>query len=114
MQEQGAALPEDAELAWYACDQCCLQGVLRGQVVSYSTDGAMLSELFTRDGQGTMVHADNYEQLRAATIDDVGGILKLLAPLEDQGILVRRSRELRETATHRVNGLEREGPLLAC
>lgn len=114
MQEQGAALPEDAQQALSACYQCCLQGVLRGQVVSYSTDGAMLSELFTRDGLGTMVHADNYEQLRAATIDDVGGILKLLAPLEDQGILVRRSRELLETEIHRFNVLEKDGTIIAC
>src|SRR5690625_1069532 len=114
MQEQGAALPEDAQQALSACYQCCLQGVLRGQVVSYSTDGAMLSELFTRDGLGTMVHADNYEQLRTATIDDVGGILKLLAPLEDQGILVRRSRELLETEIHRFNVLEKDGTIIAC
>src|SRR5690625_7048716 len=61
-----------------------------------------------------MVHADNYEQLRTATIDDVGGILKLLAPLEDQGILVRRSRELLETEIHRFNVLEKDGTIIAC
>src|SRR5690625_7633285 len=50
----------------------------------------------------------------AATIDDVGGILKLLAPLEDQGILVRRSRELLETEIHRFNVLEKDGTIIAC
>src|SRR5690625_7190126 len=50
----------------------------------------------------------------AATIDDVGGILKLLAPLEDQGILVRRSRELLETEINRFNVLEKDGTIIAC
>ncbi|MDQ2076533.1 amino-acid N-acetyltransferase [Marinimicrobium sp. ABcell2] len=114
LQEQGATLPEDAQQALSACYQCCLQGVPRAQVVSYSTDGAMLSELFTRDGLGTMVHSDSYEQLRTATIDDVGGILELLAPLENEGVLVRRSRELLETEIHRFNVLEKDGAIIAC
>jgi amino-acid N-acetyltransferase len=61
---------------------CGEQGVSRCHCISYSDDGALLQELFTRDGIGTLVSQDHYEQLHKATIDDVGGILELIEPLE--------------------------------
>ena len=97
-----------------ACYQTCLAGVPRAQLVSYVTDGALLTELFTRDGQGTLVHGDSYEQLRAASIEDVGGILALISPLEDQGVLVRRSRELLETEIKRFQVLVKDGTIIGC
>lgn len=90
------------------------QGVARVHLVSYAQDGALLEELFTREGTGTLVTEDPYDQLRAARIDDVSGILSLLKPLEDQGILVRRSRELLETEIHRFFVIERDGMITAC
>ncbi len=98
----------------HACYLACRQGIPRSQLISYATDGAMLSELFTRDGLGTMVHSDSYEQMRRATIDDVGGILELIAPLENDGTLVRRSRELLETEIERFHVLEKDGTIIAC
>ncbi len=53
----------------------------------------MLQELFSRDGIGTQIVMESAEQIRRATINDIGGILELIRPLEQQGILVRRSRE---------------------
>lgn len=90
------------------------QGAPRVHLVSYAQDGALLEELFTREGTGTLVTQDPYDQLRPARIDDVNGILSLLKPLEDQGILVRRSRELLETEIHRFNVIERDGMITAC
>jgi amino-acid N-acetyltransferase len=90
------------------------QGAPRVHLVSYAQDGALLEELFTREGTGTLVTQDPYDQLRPARIDDVNGILGLLKPLEDQGILVRRSRELLETEIHRFNVIERDGMITAC
>ena len=89
-------------------------GVPRAHLVSYLTDGALLEELFTREGKGTMVTQDPYDQLRSARIEDVGGILELLKPLEDAGILVRRSRELLETEIGRFHVIERDGMITAC
>ncbi len=114
LQSEGERVGGDLSQALNACYLSCLQGVPRAQLVSYATDGALLSELFTRDGLGTMVHSDNYEQLRRATIDDVGGILELIAPLENEGILVRRSRELLETEIERFHVLEKDGTIIAC
>ncbi|MGB1090636.1 MAG: amino-acid N-acetyltransferase [Oceanobacter sp.] len=90
------------------------KGVPRAHLLSHRQDGALLQELFTREGSGTLITRDPYDQLRPAQIDDVGGILKLLKPLEDQGILVRRSRELLETELNRFHVIERDGMITAC
>jgi amino-acid N-acetyltransferase len=89
-------------------------GIDRGHCVSYSDDGALLQELFTRDGAGTLITKSSYEQLRMATIDDVGGILELIEPLEDQGVLVKRSRELLENEINQFTVIERDGMVIAC
>lgn len=97
-----------------ACYKACSGGVSRASLVNYRTDGSFLNELFTRDGCGTMVYSDDYEQLRRANIDDVGGILELLEPLEEQGILVRRSRELLEREIERFWVMDKDGAIIAC
>ncbi|MCW8195745.1 amino-acid N-acetyltransferase [Proteobacteria bacterium 005FR1] len=97
-----------------ACYQACRNGVPRAHIISYLTDSALLEELFSRDGAGTMVHSDSYESLRQATIEDVGGILELIEPMERQGILVRRSRELLETEIERFHVIEKDGAIIAC
>jgi amino-acid N-acetyltransferase len=87
----------------------------RVHLVGCAEDGGLLSELFTRDGSGTLVMKDHSEVIRPATIDDVGGILNLIAPLEDQQILVKRSRELLETEISRfMLVVHPEGLLLGC
>jgi len=77
-------------------------------------DGALLSELFTLDGVGTLVSQSQQEQLRSARMEDVVGILELLKPLEDKGILVRRSREALETEIDRFRVLVKDGMVLGC
>ncbi|MCS5587208.1 MAG: amino-acid N-acetyltransferase [Porticoccaceae bacterium] len=95
--------------------QACSQGVTRVHMVSCAVDGALLSELFTREGSGTLVMQDHSEVIRAAAIDDVGGILDLISPLEQQQILVKRSRELLETEISRFTlVVHPEGFLLGC
>ena len=94
--------------------KACRAGVKRAQVISYTADGALLSELFTRDGSGTLITQENYEQLRSATIDDVGGIIELIEPLEAAGVLVERSRELLETEIEQFTVIDREGMIVAC
>ncbi|PUA28392.1 MAG: amino-acid N-acetyltransferase [Cellvibrio sp. 79] len=114
LNEHGEKINFDLQQAISACYLSVLQGVPRAQLVSYSTDGALLTELFTRDGLGTMVYSGHYEQLRPATIDDVGGILDLIRPLEEEGILVRRSRELLETEINKFHVMEKDGAIIAC
>ena len=94
--------------------RACNAGVPRCQIISYRSDCALLEELFTHDGSGTLVAKDEYEQSRAARIDDVGGILELIEPLEQQGVLVKRSRELLENEIRQFRLLERDGRIIAC
>jgi amino-acid N-acetyltransferase len=94
--------------------RACLQGVPRCQVISYEDDCALLEELFTHDGSGTLIANDDYEQARVANIDDVGGILELIEPLEREGILLKRSRELLEQEISQFRLLERDGRIIAC
>ncbi len=89
-------------------------GVERCHCVSYQSDSALLQELFTRDGAGTLIAKDHKEQISTATIDDVGGILDLLAPLEAEGVLVKRSRELLEVEIERFTVLKKEDVIIAC
>ena len=92
----------------------CRGGVRRVHLISRKIDGSLLLELYTRDGIGTLVTADNYEGLRTATIDDIGGILELIMPLEEQGALVKRSREQLELDVHNFTVIERDGMIIAC
>ncbi|HEY9200028.1 MAG TPA: amino-acid N-acetyltransferase, partial [Gammaproteobacteria bacterium] len=92
----------------------CKQGVRRAHLISHNTDGAILLELYTRDGSGTMITTDTYEGLRQATINDVGGILELIQPLEDQQVLAHRSREQLELEIEQFTVIERDGMIIAC
>lgn len=112
--DNGEHISFDLQQAISACYLSCLQGVQRAQLISYSTDGALLTELFTRDGLGTMIYSGQYEQLRVANIDDVAGILDLIRPLEEQGILVRRSREVLETEINKFHVMDKDGTIVAC
>ena len=92
----------------------CRNGVTRAHMISREIDGALLLELYSRDGVGTLINADNYEGLRTATIDDIGGIMELISPLEEQGFLVKRSREQLELDIHNFTVIERDSMIIAC
>lgn len=94
--------------------RACRQGVNRCHIVSYANDGALLEELFTRDGSGTQITRVSYEQVRKATPDDVAGIIGLIEPLEKSGILVKRSRELIESELDQFTVIERDGLIVSC
>lgn len=109
-----AALPAALTEALAHAVDACRGGVRRAHLVDRRRDGALLLELFTRDGIGTMVTTDLYQHTRQATIDDVGGILGLIAPLEASGALVRRSREHLEIDIDRFTVVDRDGTVIAC
>ncbi len=92
----------------------CSHGVRRAHLISHETDGALLLELYTHDGSGTMITTDTYEGLRQANINDVGGILELIEPLEQQQILAHRSREQLELEIGQFTIIERDAMIIAC
>ncbi len=94
--------------------KACRSGVRRCHLISYQEDGALLQELFSRDGIGTQIVMESAEQIRRATINDIGGILELIRPLEQQGILVRRSREQLEMEIDKFTIIQRDNTTIAC
>ncbi|NRA55540.1 MAG: amino-acid N-acetyltransferase [Gammaproteobacteria bacterium] len=92
----------------------CAAGVPRSHLVSYREDGSLLQELFSRDGIGTQIVMASSEQLRPASIADIAGIVDLIQPLEEQRLLVRRSREQLEVEIDRFTVVERDGLIIGC
>lgn len=107
-------LPDDVSLFLPCAMRACAAGVARTHLISRHADGAILQELFSDEGIGTMVVESTLNTLRDASIEDVGGILNLLIPLEEQGILVRRSRELLEREIERFVVLEHDHRIVGC
>ena len=111
---ESACLPADAAYYFSNAIRACQSGVPRSHIVPFSTDGSVLLEIFTHDGVGTMVSAQNLESLREASIEDVGGILRLIEPLEADGTLVKRGRELIEREVDYFSVIEHDGVIFGC
>jgi amino-acid N-acetyltransferase len=110
----GKHLNPDTTKHLAAAARACREGVRRTHLVERRVDGAVLQELFTREGRGTLVTAERYEDLRPAKVEDIPGLLELLGPLEDTGVLVRRSRETLEHELDRFSVVERDGMVIGC
>jgi amino-acid N-acetyltransferase len=97
-----------------AAIRACDNGVARTHLISRHVDGAILQELFTYDGIGTMITEASLESIRPADIGDVGGILQLIEPLEAEGVLVRRGRERLEMEINCFHVMEHDGRIIGC
>ncbi len=97
-----------------AAVSACRRGVQRAHLLNRHTDGAALLELFTRDGVGTLVSLSPFEEMRPADVKDVTGIIELIRPLENKGVLVKRSREHLEMEIDAFSVIERDGMILGC
>ncbi len=97
-----------------AAIQSCRAGIERVHLINRVIDGALLLELFSRDGIGTLISSTPFEELRPATLNDIGGILELIKPLEQQGILAKRSREKIEMEIADYIIIERDGLIIGC
>jgi len=111
--QAGFLAPETAFYLQHAV-KACNSGVERSHIVPFAMDGSAMLELFTHDGVGTMISHENLESLRPATIEDVGGIIKLIEPLEADGTLVKRGRELIEREINYFSVIEHDGVIFGC
>jgi len=111
---QAGFLPPDASFYLEHAIKACNSGVDRAHIVPFEMDGSALLELFTHDGVGTMISHENLESLRQATIEDVGGIIKLIEPLEADGTLVKRGRELIEREIEQFSVIDHDGVIFGC
>ena len=110
----GGKLPDDVAIYLPYAIKACEGGVERSHLISRHVDGALLIELFTHHGIGTMIVPESPEHLREAELEDVAGILQILEPLEQQGIVVRRERAQLEGELDRFFVIEAEGNILGC
>jgi len=94
--------------------RACHHGVERVHLLKGGDPAALLRELFSRDGSGTLITIDRWEHIRQATIADVGGIIELIAPLQESGTLVSRSREELQLDIENFVVSERDGTVVAC
>jgi amino-acid N-acetyltransferase len=114
-----ATLPtpmQPTDIAHYLgyCARACAGGVERSHILPFAADGALLLEVFTHDGIGTMVVDEKLESLREATVDDVGGILQLIEPFERDGTLARRERTEIERDIASFTVIEHDGIIFGC
>ena len=91
----------------------CNNGVERCHLVSHEQDGAIIQELFTRDGIGTQIVKQSAEQVSQATINDIPSLMELIRPLEMEGILVHRPREQLEMEIDNYVVIKRDGMVIA-
>ncbi len=89
-------------------------GVQRVHLIDRAISGGLLLELFTRDGVGTLLSAAPFDEVHKATVEDIGGIMELISPLEDAGVLVKRSREKLEIEIEHFTVMERDHAIIAC
>jgi len=89
-------------------------GVGRAHLIGFDEDGTLLRELFSRDGVGTIITRESLEKLRDARADDIAGLIALIEPLEEDGTLVRRSRELLEREITHFSVIEHDGQIVGC
>jgi amino-acid N-acetyltransferase len=104
------------EIAFYLrhCVRACQAGVERSHILPFAVDGALLQEVYTHDGIGTMVVDEKLESLREASSDDIGGIITLIEPLERDGTLVKRSRTEIERDIDLYTVIEHDGVIFGC
>jgi len=112
--QEAPNITEDEAYYLPAAIRACDHGVARTHLICRHTDGAILQELFTHDGIGTMVTEMPLESMRQAEIDDVGALLQLIEPLEAEGILVRRGRERLEMEIEQFYVMEHDGRVIGC
>ncbi|HQY07864.1 MAG: amino-acid N-acetyltransferase [Burkholderiales bacterium] len=106
--------PTDTAFYLQHCVKACEGGVERSHILPFAVDGALLMEVFTHDGIGTMVVDEKLESLREATSDDVGGILQMIEPFERDGTLVKRDRTEIERDITNYTVIEHDGVIFGC
>ena len=89
-------------------------GVGRVHVIGFAQDGALLRELFTHDGVGTVVTRESLENIREAKPDDIAALIALIEPMEQEGILVHRPRELLEREIEQFSIMLHDGIIVGC
>jgi amino-acid N-acetyltransferase len=109
-----ATVPTDTGFYLQHCIRACEGGVERSHILPFAVDGALLLEIYTHDGIGTMVVDEKLESVREATVDDVSAIVALIEPFEKDGTMVKRDRTEIERDAGNYTIIEHDGVIFGC
>jgi amino-acid N-acetyltransferase len=88
---KGELAPEGISKATYAAT-ACRSGVPRVHIINGRVDEGLLAEVFSNEGIGTLIYANEYQQVRRAMKKDVRNILTMIRNSVETDELVKRSR----------------------
>jgi amino-acid N-acetyltransferase len=94
--------------------QASRAGVHRVHIIDGREEGAVLKELFSNLGIGTMIYIDEHDCIRPLRSRDIPDILRLMEPLMQKDILVRRNPEQIQGKKNDYSVLEIDGSIRAC
>lgn len=83
--------PEDTARA-RAAAAACLQGIPRVHLINGRTDESLLAEVFSNEGVGTLIYADEFQQIRPAQKKDIRALLRLTKNSVLSEELMKRTR----------------------
>ncbi|MFT5188388.1 MAG: amino-acid N-acetyltransferase [Verrucomicrobiales bacterium] len=92
----------------------CYNGIPRAHIVSGEERDALLAELFSNEGSGTMIYRDAYQEIRSATQADIPAIVAMIRPsVSDEDLVPRTSDEVTEKLTD-YSVIEIDGTIVGC
>src|SRR5476651_2116319 len=91
----GNFMPELLSKAQHAA-AACKSGVPRVHVINGKVDEGLLAEVFSNDGIGTLIYANEYQQIRPAKKKDIRAIQILTKQAVESDELVKRTRAVIE------------------
>lgn len=94
--------------------EVCRAGIARAHVLPGEDDGAILHEVFSSEGIGTMVYADDYQNIRLMEKRDIRAVLDLVKLSVNSAELVKRTRADFVSALGDYWVLEIDGVIMGC
>jgi amino-acid N-acetyltransferase len=106
--DAGSSGRTDAELVSLGY-RACKNGVMRVHIINGQLDGMILKEIFSNRGFGTMIYANQHENIRPMDHADVPEVLQLMKPYIAGGTLIERTtadlvEHLPDYAVYEVDG----------
>lgn len=87
----------------------CNEGVPRVHIIDGHQDEVLLAELFSNEGVGTMIHADDYQHLRKARSSDIPALMAMMRESVEDAALAPRTREQMQKSIGDFYVLELDG-----
>lgn len=109
----GVITGQFAEFASTA-EQVINAGVQRVHFINGKISGGLLSEVFTKDGVGTMIYLNPYQEIRSARTLDINGILNLLCASEEHNLAQRNIEKMIEAQLANYRVAVKDGGVIAC